>query len=128
MTKRETINKRKFFKPTYVVYHMFDRDDDREGRFISQDDIYSVKMGDIKKFAMEHHKYTHFFEKFCISKDLKKIYKLRTLTDLWEIDFNENEIEWEAHVSKYEDETIVDHKERACVLAALRSKSGTFKW
>ena len=123
----ELTNKRKFFKPAYVVYHMFDRDDDREGRFISQDDIYSVKMSNIKKFAKEHHAYTLPFEKFCISKDLKKIYKLRTLTNLWKIDFNENEIEWEARVSKYEDETIVDHKERACVLAALRSKSGTFK-
>ena len=101
-----------FFKPTYVVYHIFSKDKH----------LWSTNLEDIKKFAKENGRYTPPIEKYCVSKDLKNIYKLITTTEVFMSRFTEKRIKWRCEIYENRDSTIPKENEINEVLKIIKEE------
>lgn len=111
-----------FFKPAYVVYHIFDKLEDMYGKTIKNKHFWSTNLEDIKKFAKENGCYTPPVEKYCVSKDLKNIYKLITTTNVFMSRFTEKRIKWRCKIYENRDSTIPKENEINEVLKIIKEE------
>jgi len=105
-------NKRKYFKPSHIVYYIYDDDCDREGRILTRSYVYTTSFKTVLKYFHKWNTYTYPLIKYCLSKDKRKIYRLDSYTDLRNIS-NENELEWRIN------DDMITKSERLKITSAL---------